>query len=204
MARSYRSITGRLRRWTVAACVLAVVPPAAATTIAGTVTAGGQPAGDALVYLESRGPGSRIPARQRAVIDQKNLAFTPRIVPVVPGTIIDFTNSDDIVHNVFSPSAAAGEFDLGTYGPGAVRSVTVSEPGEVLVLCNIHMEMEARVVVVRDPYFGLTRADGTYAIPEVPAGEYLARIWRDGFLPGARTVNVPASGEMTLDLEIDR
>ena len=94
---------------------------------------------------------------------------------ITAGTTVEFTNSDDIQHNVFSPSAAAGKFDLGAYGPGAKRSVTLNEPGEVVVLCNIHMEMEARIVVVRDPYFALTAADGTYRIPAVPPGTCLAR-----------------------------
>jgi signal transduction histidine kinase len=38
---------------------------------------------------------------------------------------------------VFSPSRAAGAFDLGSYSRGQSRSVTMRERGEVLVLCNI-------------------------------------------------------------------
>ena len=103
---------------------------------------------------------------------------------------------------MFSPSDSAGRFDLGTYGPGADRRVRLDQPGEVLVLCNIHMEMEARILVLRDPYFARTDTDGTYRIAAVPPGTYTAKLWRDGFLPQTQTVDVPADGELALDLQV--
>ena len=139
-----------------------------AETVAGVVRHRDAAARDAVVYLERvDGPAPR-PAPGHVVMDQKNLAFAPHVLPVVAGTTVDFTNSDDIQHNVFSPSKSAGAFDLGSYSRGEMRSVTMSEPGDVLVLCNIHMEMEAHILVVRDPFFALTDADGRYRIADVP------------------------------------
>lgn len=181
-----------------------VALPSHAATVTGVVTVGGVPAGDAIVYLEQTGHSAPPPAPAAVVMDQRNLAFAPKVLPVVRGTRIDFTNSDDIQHNVFSPSDSAGKFDLGTYGPGADRSVTLDEPGEVLVLCNIHMEMEARILVLRDPYFGRAAADGTYRITEVPAGTYTAKVWQDGFLVDTRSFEVTADGEVALDLHFSR
>jgi plastocyanin len=174
-----------------------------AATVAGRVTIDGKRAADAVVYLE-RADGSAPPAAARAVMDQKNLAFSPRVLPVARGTTIEFTNSDDIQHNVFSPSAVADEFDLGTYGPGAARSVTLDEPGEVLVLCNIHMEMQAHILVLRDPYFAIAGTDGRYQIGAVPAGRYTAKVWQDGFLSATHQVEVPDQGELALDLALSR
>jgi plastocyanin len=176
--------------------------PCRAATVAGTIRIGGKPAGATVVYLE--GAIEAPPASSRVVMDQRNLQFLPKVLPVVRGTTVEFTNSDDIQHNVFSPSDVAGKFDLGAYGPGAVRTVTFSQPGEVLVLCNIHMEMEARILVLRDPYFGVAGDDGSFRIAAVPAGHYTAKIWRDGFLPDTRPIDVAGDGNVELDLELSR
>jgi len=186
-----------------AAASLLAAWPSPAATVAGTVEVDGQPAAEVIVYLEAAGNTAPAPP-PRAVMDQKNLEFVPRVLPVVRGTTIEFTNSDDIQHNVFSPSAPGGKFDLGTYGPGADRSVTLEEPGEVLVLCNIHMEMEARILVLRDPYFARTAADGSFQIQAVPPGTYTAKVWQGGFLADTRAVEVPADGDLALSLRVER
>src|ERR1019366_32735 len=111
------------------------------------------------VYLESSGAMPPAVSPARVVMDQKNLTFVPTVLPVVRGTVIEFTNSDDVQHNVFSPSAIAGKFNLGTYGPGAMRRIVLSEPGDVLVLCNIHMEMEAHILVLDGAYFSMVAQD---------------------------------------------
>jgi len=187
-----------------AAVALLIAHSSSAGDVAGTVTVDGRRAIDAVVYLERTGDTAPLASPSHAVMDQRNLEFVPRVLPVVRGTTIEFTNSDDIQHNVFSPSATAGKFDLGTYGPGGDRSITLDEPGEVRILCNIHMEMEARILVLRDPYFAATADNGVYRIMSVPAGSYTVKVWQDGFLSGTRAVDVPADGDLTLDLQINR
>jgi plastocyanin len=181
--------------------VVLVASVAAAATVAGTARVRGSAARDAVVYLERvDGPGAR-PEPGCVVMDQKNLAFAPRVLPVVEGTTVEFTNSDDIQHNVFSPSRAAGEFDLGSYSRGEARSVTMRERGDVLVLCNIHMEMEAHIVVVRDPYFAVTDGEGRYRIADVPPGRYAVKVWKSSWLPSEQTLDVTdAVGDIRLDV----
>jgi plastocyanin len=169
-------------------------------TVSGTVRLHDTAARDAVVYLERLDGPVVHPAPAPVVMDQKNLAFAPRVVPGAAGTTVTFTNSDDIQHNVFSPSRAAGAFDLGTYSRGEARSVTMQEPGDVLVLCNIHMEMEAHIVVVRDPYFAVTDADGRYRIPAVPPGRYAVKLWSRKWLPRERTLDVTDAPDVRLDL----
>ncbi|MBI3781995.1 MAG: methylamine utilization protein [Deltaproteobacteria bacterium] len=184
--------------------VLAFAHAASAATVSGTVTIDGRPIRDIVVYLESNSGATRpVVPTSHIVMDQRNLEFLPAVLPIVRGTTVDFTNNDDIQHNVFSPSAIAGKFDLGAYGPGATRSVTFNEPGEVLVLCNIHMEMEAHIVVLRDPYFALSTNDGRYQISSVPPGNYTAKVWHGRFLP-AREVVVPENGDLALDLPVKK
>jgi plastocyanin len=180
-------------------CLLSAVA-ARAATIEGTATVLGRPAVDAVVYLEGAHPLPPPSQRGRVAMDQRNLAFVPGVLPVARGTTIEFTNSDDVQHNVFSPSAISGKFNLGTYGPGATRRVTLNEPGDVLVLCNIHMEMEAHILVLDGPYFVTVGQDGNYRVADVPQGTYTVKIWQGRWLPFAQTVEMPASGSLTVNI----
>jgi uncharacterized surface anchored protein len=98
------------------------------------------------------------------------------------GTVVDFKNSDDVQHNVFTPSTSANPFNLGTYNRGEARSVTFNKAGEAVILCNIHMEMEAHIVVVEGPHFTVTDQTGTFRISDVPPGRYELRLWHRGWL----------------------
>jgi plastocyanin len=198
-----RALEGGVR--TLAAVVLAATLagalPAEGATVSGTLRVHGTPAADAVVYLERVDGPLPHPPPAPVVMDQKNLAFAPRVLPLVAGTTVRFTNSDDIQHNVFSPSREAGAFDLGTYSRGEERSVTMRQPGDVLVLCNIHMEMEGHILVLRDPSFATTDAAGRYAIPDVPPGRYTLTVWRKAWLPLARPVEVPDGDALALDVD---
>jgi plastocyanin len=183
-------------------CAGFLVVRAHAGSVTGRATVDGTPASDGIVYLEGADSGPASPSPRHAAMDQKNLTFVPALLPIVRGTVVDFTNSDDVQHNVFSPSPAGGKFNLGTYGPGAGRSVTFDETGDVVVLCNIHMEMEAHILVLANHYFSTVAPDGRYRIESVPAGTYALRIWKGRWLPPSDKVEVSADG--TLEVDVSR
>ena len=171
-----------------------------AATVNGRVVLGGTVAG-AVVYFEGDDEAPSPATAPHAVMDQRNLLFLPAVLPIVRGTVVQFRNSDDVPHNVFSPSRNAGAFDLGRYSRGEARTVTFTEPGEVLVLCNIHMEMEATILVLRDPYFSTIDENGAYRVRDVPAGRYRVRVWRRRWLPATRVVDVPDAETVTVDVQ---
>lgn len=181
-----------------------VVLQSEAASLSGTVTIAGKPAEGSVVYLESTEETPPPPVAAPVVIEQRDLAFSPPVLPVVRGTVVKFTNSDSTLHNVFSPSAIEGKFNLGTYGHGEERSMTFSTPGEVIILCNIHMEMEARILVLKDPYFATTAPDGRYHIPDVPPGAYLLRVWKNHLFSFSEPLEMSATGDLVLDLQIKR
>lgn len=108
---------------------------------------------------------------------QKDKTFTPHILPVTAGTIVDFPNADPIFHSAFS-SYSGQVFDVGLYPPGENRSVRFTRPGVVRVFCNIHPSMSAVILVLTTPYFATTRGDGTFHM-EAPAGEYELHVFHE-------------------------
>lgn len=114
----------------------------------------------------------------RARMIQKNKTFTPHVLAVTTGTVVDFPNFDPIFHSAFS-NYNGQVFDLGLYAPGSTRSVRFSRPGIVRIFCNIHDQMSAIIVVLSSPWFDVTKPDGTFRIPDVPPGEYRVNVFHE-------------------------
>jgi plastocyanin len=149
--------------------------------ITGTVKAiGVKHPGDAIIYIEKIEGKTFEAPKGHSLIDQKNLTFIPHVLPVVAGTTVDFLNSDDVLHNVFTPDKCAEKFNLGTWPKGEKRSFTFNNTGcTPVLLCNVHPEMAAFVVVLQNPYFAVSKMDGTYTIKGVPTGKYTLTIWHE-------------------------
>jgi len=183
-----------------------VTHPSYAAGIKGKVKAKGvKDSGGAVIYIDKI-EGKTFPApTKHAEIDQKNLVFHPHVLPVLVGTTVNFLNSDDVLHNVFSPDKCAESFNLGTWPKGQTRSYTFKQPGcQAVILCNVHPEMSAYVVVLETPYFAESSKDGSYEITDVPAGKYTLKIWHEKLKGEPVNVEVPEKGEVTADFSITR
>ena len=151
---------------------------------------------NAIVYIDKI-PGKKFtPPSGPVTLDQVNLTFTPHVVPVIVGTTVAFPNSDEIRHNVFSPGPP--RFDLGTYPQKTTKFHLFDTPGVWTLLCNVHAEMSAYVVVTETPYFARTDKDGRFVLKDVPPGTYTLKVWHEKTKPaslpievGAGPVNVP-------------
>jgi len=180
--------------------------PLFAGDIKGNVKAkGAKHSGDAVVYIDKIPGKTFMPPKEPALMDQKNLVFIPHVLPILAGTTVNYLNSDDVLHNVFTPDKCAERFNLGTWPKGQVRSYTFKEPGCVSVmLCNVHPEMEAYIVVLETPYFAVSAKDGAYVIKDVPAGKYTLRIWHEKLKGQEVSVEVPEKGDVTVDFQLKR
>jgi plastocyanin len=146
-----------------------------------------------VVYLESA-PSLAFPDSepQRAMMDQRNETFVPHVLAITVGTTVDFPNSDNIYHNVFS--LRGPRFDLGRYAAGRSKSVRFDRPGIVRVFCEIHSHMSAFILVFNHRYFAVTSADGRYQIARVPPGRYTLVAWNEGTIRESRAIVIPDDG----------
>lgn len=156
----------------------------------------------AVAYLVPAGP-LRIPLSQdTVVVDQLNLTFVPRLIVVEPGTTVDFANSDPVLHNVFSPNMPP--FNLGLYPRTTSRQHRFAEPGAYVILCHIHPEMVAYVVVVPTPYHAVVDAEGQFAIGDIPSGEYALHVWHWRSAEVVRPLRIAAGQTTTVEVELRR
>jgi plastocyanin len=159
---------------------------------------------DAVVYFE------RIPAAaesllvreaaRRPALAQKDQCFVPRVLPIARGTAVDFPNMDPIYHNVFSVSPTK-RFDLGKYPRGESRKLTFQKTGVVNVYCDIHSNMAATILVLPHHAFTQPDAEGRFALPDVPGGRYVLKVWHPDRPMLSRDVDVPDQGEALVLLE---
>lgn len=185
---------------------LVVIAAFATLSFAGTITgkvAGGGEGG--VVYVDTI-PGKTFPApTEHPVVDQRNLAFQPHVTIVQRGTTVDFLNSDSVSHNVFWTSISGNKklgHNLGTWPQGEKRPFKFDNPGVVPILCNVHPEMTAFIVVVPTPYFAQTDATGAYKIENVPDGSYTLTAWHEGKKSASKPVTV--SGNATADFALGK
>jgi len=168
-----------------------------AGVVQGTVMVSNTPAAGAVVYLEGP-PVAGTASRDTLVMDQVGLRFIPRLLVVPPGTTIEFRNSDVVLHNIFGPGRPGPPFDLGTYASAATRYHTFHETGAHVVLCNVHPEMAAYVLVVPSEHFAVADESGRFQIADVPPGIYQLGVWHRWTAPYEQPVDLADR----LDLQI--
>ncbi len=137
----------------------------------------------------------------RPQLEQRQQRFVPRVLAVRTGTTVDFPNRDPIYHNVFSVSPTR-RFDLGKYREGQSRSVRFDKAGIVRVFCDIHSDMAAFVIVVPHHLYARAGADGRFALPAVPGGDYVLNVWHPDRGESTVPVHVPDSGDGVVPVRI--
>ena len=200
MSRPFRPFWAILALWIWA--IGSVPDSALAQTISGVVRNTNGPAAETVVSLEPLSRAEPATKRDTLIIDQAHLRFEPGIVAVRRGTSVEFLNSDPIMHNVFSPGGRGAGFDLGTYVRGESRHFEFDRLGRHVILCHVHPEMVAWVIVVDTPYFTTTDEIGHFSLDGVAPGQYRLRLWHRRWGETVRELTVTESENPGLNLEI--
>jgi len=170
-----------------------------------------------MVYLSKAPPASGDRAKAELAMDQRNLEFIPHVLPVLVGSTVQFPNNDKVDHNIFSMSRTK-KFNLGSYKPGETKTMLFDKPGIVEIRCDVHAEMAAYILVMKNPYFAVTDKKGNFEIPEpnylkaaglenvsgLPPGKYTVKTWHVKLKSQKKSVVVPDSGDVSIKLDLTR
>jgi plastocyanin len=170
-------------------------------TVEGVVRASGRVT-DLVIYLVPATPIEPSAPETSPFIDQVRLQFVPSALAVRPGTNVEFRNSDPILHNVFSPEGPGPGFDLGTYPRTESRSYTFTELGSHVILCHVHPEMYAYVIVVPTLYHAVANEDGSFRIESVSPGRYTLNVVERRQSRFSRNIALDGNGEVDLLLDV--
>ncbi len=171
-------------------------------TITGIVKCEGVTSENIVVYIEKVGDNNYPVPLEHGILDQLNKTFVPHVMAIQRGTTVDFPNNDLLRHNVFSPPDCCKQFNLGTYGVGVVKHVKFDESCEIQLLCNVHTEMSAFVLVLDNPYFSVTGRSGEFKIENVPPGNYKLSAWHEKLRTVTKDVTVEAGKTTSVGFEL--
>jgi plastocyanin len=172
---------------------------------------------DIVVYL-SKAPATDLDlSKAQFVMDQQNLAFIPSVLPVPVGATVLFPNNDKVDHNVFSMSRTK-KFNLGSYKPGQSKTVVFDTPGIVELRCDVHAEMAAYILVMKNPYFAVTDKKGNFEIPDpgylqqvginniadLSPGKYVVKTRHEKLKTQKEAIVVPEGGDVAVQFELKR
>lgn len=131
---------------------------------------------DVVVYLDAISGKSSGASAPPVLLDQKGCEYVPSILAVQTGQKVTVKNSDPVLHNVHAtPTEASGnkEMNMAQMPNGPELNMTFSKPEVFLrVKCDVHPWMFAWISVFDHPYFAVSTKDGSFKIPNVPAGKY--------------------------------
>lgn len=94
-----------------------------------------------------------------AIVDQIDKAFVPEHRVIQVGQQVDFPNSDNIRHHVYSFSKAK-TFELKLYADRPEAPIPFNQHGVVVLGCNIHDAMVGYIYVAASPKAELTNELG--------------------------------------------
>lgn len=142
---------------------------------------------------ETMKPGSA--ADKPLEFDQKNCVFVPHVFACQMNQPVTLKNSDPVDHNTALKSSKTVPFDQTVPAGSSTKYVPQGKEEDTPynVACAIHTWMSAYMITRNDGYFAVTGPDGSFKIPNVPAGVKLKfRVWQES-LKG--TIKVKVNGK---------
>ena len=157
------------------------------------------------VYIKE-GAKPTPPSGEGPTLDQVGCEYTPYIMGVQAGQDFSIKNSDPFMHNIHATPKVNKEFNNAQ--PVPMVSKKKFEKPEVMVRmkCDVHDWMFAYIGVVDHPYFAVTDKDGSFKIPNVPAGDYTLEFVHMKASPvgKAKTEKVTVGGDAkTVNVELE-
>jgi len=161
----------------------------------------------AFVFIEKIAKGKKwiVPEGDGYVILQKGCRFRPWAQVVKPGPIvIRHSDPDSVLHNINTREMIGVEkkrivkrtmFNFGQPEPGdIIKKLKPRRSHYISLNCEAHNFMFGFMMAPKHPYAVVVNEDGTYALDDVPAGEYTVAAWHPRFGIQKTKLTVPAKG----------
>jgi len=127
------------------------------------------------------------------LLDQVGCRYEPHVFGVFVGQPVEIKNSDPTLHNVHAIPKSNAEFNFGQQNDKAPAFTKMFDKPEIGVSfrCDVHGWMRAYANVVTNPFFAVTKDDGSFEIKGLPAGTYTIEAWHEKL--GTQTQKVTIS-----------
>jgi plastocyanin len=155
-----------------------------------------------LVYVKNAPAAASAPT-EPAMLDQHGCNYSPHILAVQVGQPVKIRNSDDTLHNIHPRPSLNTEFNIGQPRQGMESTKTFDKPEiKITVGCDVHPWMRSYIHVLANPFFAVTKEDGSFEIKGLPAGEYDIEAVHEKLPPVTAKVTVKDGEAAKLDMTL--
>lgn len=144
-----------------------------------------KPAGD---YSETE--KAFLEKNPEVVIDQVKCEFVPYVAVVHKDQKLVFKSSDPVGHNVHVTSFVNPPMNTMLNANASIKyPIKKEDKRPTPVVCDIHPWMKGFFLVTDSPFAVITKTDGSFEIPDVPAGPQQLVVWQSskGFVTEGST-----------------
>jgi hypothetical protein len=148
----------------------------------------------AIVFVAD-GLGDRTfdPPTQPVVISQKGCLYEPHLLVVRANQPFEVVNDDPTSHNIHPTPANNREWNKAELPGASVEEAFAREEIAIPVKCNIHPWMRGYIAVLKNPYFAVTKQDGSFDLPNLPPGTYTIKAWHEKLGTATQTITIGAN-----------
>jgi len=137
-------------------------------------------------------------------IKSEKCRFTPHVIVVPAGTVLNLVNDDPVLHGFHFFSGDKGLFNVAlTPRKKAQGKKPLNSPGLVEAKCDIHDFMRGFIMVMETPYFALTDGNGAFTVADVPPGKYLLTVMHESFRLKDQEIELKPGEKKNLSLGVN-
>ncbi|HEY8751504.1 MAG TPA: carboxypeptidase regulatory-like domain-containing protein [Tepidisphaeraceae bacterium] len=144
------------------------------------------------------------PSPPQVVLNQRYCSFSPHVVAAVIGQQMMLKNADRIPYNAHAVnSATAIGFNSPTpgIGPRTIEAFPAVDTFEVR--SDLFPWMHAWVRVLDNPFFDVTRSDGSFSIKDLPPGKYTLHAWHESLGDREKEITVDGGEPVVVDFAFE-
>jgi len=148
-----------------------------------------------VVYISTGAPYPGPVPSTPVIFDQQGCHYTTHVLAFRAGQEVKISNSDPLSHNIHPLAKINREWNK--IQPAGTPPFAYSYENEefISVKCNIHPWMQGYFAVLRTPYFAVTGDDGSFALPDLPAGRYTITAWHETLGTQSQEIEINSRGE---------
>jgi len=156
------------------------------------------------VYVEARGIQIHKPPSTPVTLAQRRCEYEPHVLGITVGQPLQVTTEDPTTHNIHVMPKDNRSWNV-SQQPGSQPLTERFTRPEIMipVKCNQHPWMKAYIGVTTNPFFAVSGDDGTFAIQNLPPGQYSIGAWTATFGMQEKQVTVEAGKAVTADFTFE-